>query len=99
MSPRENLNSRFNLQFSFDTGISDWVPIVPATLMSSQSRPNQVGFGKAATSKQSSSPAPGTRPDRVALARRLLADPSYPSREILVAVSRHLAISLLGDSD
>lgn len=99
MSPREQLKSRFHLQFSFDTGISDWVPITPAALMSSQSRPNRVGFGKAPTSRKPSSHDPGTRPDRVALARRLLMDPSYPSRETLADVSRRLAITFLGEAD
>jgi hypothetical protein len=42
---------------------------------------------------------PAARPDAVARARKLVADPDYPSSAKLRALSRQLAVHLLADHD
>jgi hypothetical protein len=41
---------------------------------------------------------PASRPEMVARAQSLIADPSYPSGEVLAAVSRQLAAGLISEN-
>jgi hypothetical protein len=99
MSRREQLNRRFHLQFSFDSGAPDWVPIVPIASRSSQPRRDSIDATKARPQKESPPSDLPTYPDRTALARQLMLDPTFPNRETLMEVAKVLARSFLGELD
>jgi hypothetical protein len=42
---------------------------------------------------------PDSRPEAVARARKLIADPDYPSRHMQAILARHLAVQLTAEID
>jgi hypothetical protein len=61
-------------------------------------------LGKASTAKgqalrQTLHKVPDSRPEAVALARKLIADPGYPPPHIQKALAQHLAVQLTADMD
>jgi 2,4-dienoyl-CoA reductase-like NADH-dependent reductase (Old Yellow Enzyme family) len=59
---------------------------------------DRVSLTNSSALEQSLANTPASRPDMVEMARALIADPSYPSSDILSAVSRQLASGLMSDN-
>ena len=59
---------------------------------------DRVSLTNSSALEQSLANTPASRPDMVEMAKALIADPSYPSSDILSAVSRQLASGLMSDN-
>jgi hypothetical protein len=66
----------------------------PASAMLS----DRVSLTNSSALEQSLANSPASRPDMVERAKSLIADPTYPSPDILSAVSRQLATALMSDN-
>jgi hypothetical protein len=59
---------------------------------------DRVSLTNSSALEQSLANSPASRPDMVEQAKSLIADPNYPSSQILSAVSRQLASALMSDN-
>jgi hypothetical protein len=59
---------------------------------------DRVSLATSSALEQALQNTPASRPEAVARAQTLIADPNYPSNDTLAAISRHLAGALSSDN-